>query len=329
MRRIGIHGAGLVSAFAGGRGLGAAFTLTATTVGAGNVTIHRLTPSGGTCTISWGDGSTTVVADGSVANHVHAYGGAGTWSISVSNPALITQLDIHDAQLSGLNTAQLAGSAITYFICYSLATPCTVRTADMVGWMPTNWYLYAMPAGTYVIDSADMAGWTPTNWQLYAMPAGTYNIDSADMVGWTPTYWYLLSMPAGTYSINSAHMAGWTPAYWWLASIHVASLTLTVASANFAGWTTCTNMRADNNSLLQAQVDEILYGMYCASIAPRTAAGGTINVAGSNQAPSGVYQAAAACPVDAATPGKEVAHELLNDGCGVGFPVWATVTFTP
>ena len=135
-------------------------------------------------------------------------------------------------------------------------------------------------------------------------------------------------MPAGTYNIDTADMALWTPTLWYLYSMHVASLTLTVASADFAGWTKTTTMRADGNSLIQAQVNEILYGMYRASIAPRTAAGGTINVGGTNAAPSGVYQAAAACPVDAATPGKEVAHELLNDGCGAGFNKWTTVTFT-
>jgi len=147
-----------------------------------------------------------------------------------------------------------------------------------------------------------MSAWTPTNWRLYSMPAGTYTIDSQHMSAWTPTYWWLYDMPAGlTFTINATH---------------------------FAGWTTTTNFQAQDNSLLQADVNKLLYGMYQASVVPRTAANGTINVGGTNAAPSGVFQAAAACPVDAATPGKEVQHELLNDGCGVGFNVWATVTVT-
>jgi len=186
-----------------------------------------------------------------------------------------------------------------------------------------------MPAGTYTIDSQHMSAWTPANWWLYNMPAGTYTIDSAHMSTWTPTYWYLFSMPAGTYTIDSQHMSAWTPTTFYLYSNHAASLTFTITAAHFAGWTTTTMFFANDNSLLQADVNALLYGMYLASVVPRTVASGTINVGGTNAAPSGVFQAAAACPVDAATPGKEVAHELLNDGCGVGFNTWATVTFTP
>ena len=34
------------------------------------------------------------------------------------------------------------------------------------------------------------------------------------------------------------------------------------------------------------------------------------------------------CPVTSSTDGKEIAHELLNDGCAVGFNKWTTVTIT-
>ena len=127
--------------------------------------------------------------------------------------------------------------------------------------------------------------------------------------------------------VSSVDMSAWTPTYWWLYDMP-AGLTFTINATHFAGWTTTTNFQAQDNSLLQADVNKLLYGMYQASVVPRTAANGTINVGGTNAAPSGVFQAAAACPVDAATPGKEVQHELLNDGCGVGFNVWATVTVT-
>ena len=81
-----------------------------------------------------------------------------------------------------------------------------------------------------------------------------------------------------------------------------------------------------NNALTQAQVNAVLWGLYQASIVPRTATGGTIDVAGGNAAPSGTFQAPASCPVTSGTPGKEVAHALRNDGCAVGFNTWATVT---
>jgi hypothetical protein len=333
-----------------------AMTLTATTVGDGDtVTLHRMTPVGGDITIDWGDGNTESVSPGDTANKTNTYASAGTYNIRISPASRLQQIDVHDSQLSGVDTNELRAAAITYWRCYSLGgeVESRVRTADMASWDPTSWYLYSMPAGTYDIDSADMASWDPTiwrlysmpagtyaidsadmaswdpsNWWLYSMPAGTYSIDSADMASWDPTRWLLFSMPAGTYDIDSADMASWDPTNWRLYSMPAGTLTVT-AAANFSGWTNTIEMRADGLSLAQAAVDDILYGMYQASAAPRTGTGGTINVGGSNAAPSGTYQAAAACPVDAATPGKEVAWELLNDTCGAFANHWTTVTFTP
>ena len=138
------------------------------------------------------------------------------------------------------------------------------------------------------------------------MPAGPYNIDSADMVAWTPATLWLYSMPAGTYTFAAVCMANWISA----TNIYVHSL-------------------PDGGvPLTQADVDAILLDIY-GSLATRTAVNGAIIISGTNAAPSGVFQAAAACPVDGATPGKEIAHELLNDTCATGGNVWATVTFTP
>ena len=182
------------------------FHMTATTTGASEtVSIARLTTYYNT-TIDWGDGSApeTLVANVTTAR-THVYATAGTYPITVNHAHLITQLKIDNAKLGGIDTAELKYSVLTYF-WVTLATGCTINSADMVNWRPMNWYLYSMPAGTYSISSADMVNWRPTFWWLYLMPAGTYDIDSADMVDWIPTYWYLLSMPAGTYDIDSADM---------------------------------------------------------------------------------------------------------------------------
>ena len=134
------------------------------------------------------------------------------------------------------------------------------------------------------------------------MPAGFGGtFSSADVSAWRPTYFYLLSMPAGY---------------------------VVTAGGGFAGWTTTSNFRVQGNALSQATVNAILWELYQAAATPRTVTGGTINVGGSNAAPSGTYQAPASCPVTVATPGKEVAHALLNDGCAVGFNKWTTVTVT-
>jgi hypothetical protein len=309
-----------------------ALTLTATTTGAAEtVTIHRMTPAAGkSLTIDWGDGNSTVVAAGDTANKSNTYASAGSYAISVTNALDIVQIDLHDSKLSGLKSAELAGSAITYFIASDLgaATPCVVRSSDMASWTPTDWWMRFMPAGgTYTIDSSHMASWTPTTWYLFSMPAGTYTIDSSHMASWTPTTWRMYSMPAGTYTIDSSHMASWTPTTWYLYSMPAG--TYTFAAANLTGWTKATTVLAHSLGLLQAAVDAILWGLYQATIS-RTAAGGIINVGGTNAAPSGTYQAAASCPVSAATPGKEIAHELINDGCNAiaAGETWTTVTIT-
>ena len=273
------------------------------------MTIARITPTSGQLTIFWGDGDSTVVAAGDLANHAHAYAGAGTWTITATPASRITQLRIFDPLLSGFHSAQLRGNAMTDFLCSGLgnAVASVIDSADMVAWPSPNWILSSMPAGgTYSINSTDMAAWTPTLWWLYTMPAGTYNIDTSDMVAWSPDSLSLYSMPAGTYTFAAGIMANWTRA----SSILVHSL-------------------LDGGvNLTQADVDGILLDVY-GSLATRVVINGIINVGGTSAAPSGIFQAAAACPVGALTPGKEIANELLNDGCATGGNTWAFVIFTP
>lgn len=121
--------------------------------------------------------------------------------------------------------------------------------------------------------------------------------DSADVSAWRPTTFYLRNMPAG-YAI-------------------------TASAGGFAGWVSTTNFRVDGNALSSATVTQILADFW-SGFATRTATAGTIDVGGSNQAPSGNYQAAN--PPD---EGKEYAYELLNDSQNVNpTKKWATVAFT-
>ena len=75
-------------------------------------------------------------------------------------------------------------------------------------------------------------------------------------------------------------------------------------------------------------MDAILWGLYQAAAAGRTASNGTINVGGTNAAPSGTYQAPTSCPVTVATPGKEIAYALTHDDCNEINNHWTTVTIT-
>ena len=73
--------------------------------------------------------------------------------------------------------------------------------------------------------------------------------------------------------------------------------------------------------LTQANVDAVLLSIYTRRMA-FTYATPSLDIGGTNLAPSGTYQAA--CPP---TTGKEYAYELVNDSCGSGHIKWA-VTFT-
>jgi len=206
----------------------------------------------------------------------------------------------------------------------------TFDSADVSAWRPTTFYLRSMPAGyAGTFDSADVSAWRPTDFRLYSMPAGyAGTFDSVDVSAWRPTTFYLHSMPAGyAGTFNSADVSAWRPATFYLYSMP-AGYTIT-PGGGWANWNTTTDFRVLGNGLLTATVDAILWELYQATLS-RTVTGGIINVGGSNQAPSGTFQAATACPVTAATPGKEVAHELLNDGCNAiaAGETWATVTFT-
>jgi hypothetical protein len=79
----------------------ATLDLTATTTGASQtVTLQRITPTGGTCTVSWGDGGAdSIIANGNTGTTTHVYAAAGSYNITISDPARITYLDLRDSKL--------------------------------------------------------------------------------------------------------------------------------------------------------------------------------------------------------------------------------------
>ena len=281
-----------------GGAAGASTTLyTVTTTGAQTHNIASLGVSAAT-TVYWGDGNSDIYTG--TAARSHAYAGAGTWVVSVDEPLYVTTLNLNDNKIT-LNSADVAAMAnVIDFRVYSLKAG-TFDSADVSAWRPSSFHLHSMPAGyAGTFNSADVSAWRPSAFLLHVMPAGyAGTFDSADVSAWQPAYFYLHSMPAG-YAIT--------------------------AGGGFANWSTTVNFYVQNNGLTAGTVDAILWELYQASTVPRTASGGTINISDSNAAPSGTYQAATSCPVTVATPGKEIAHELKNDGCAVGFNKWTTVT---
>jgi hypothetical protein len=99
--------------------------------------------------------------------------------------------------------------------------------------------------------------------------------------------------------------------------------TIIITAGGFAAWTTTTTFNMSNNGLLTAQVNQIGVDFY-AAFATRTATGGTGNVGGTNQAPSGTLQDG--CPPD---DGKEDFYELVNDSCSTNpTKKWTAWTIT-
>jgi hypothetical protein len=326
---------------------------TVTTTGAATHTIYSFgVVASQTCTVHWGDGETNDYTG--TAQRTHNYAAAGVWNVTITNPTAVRTFQMADNKVT-LNSADIAVmSGVTSFTAailkagtfdsadvsawrpsifrlYSMPSGYagTFDSADVSAWRPTTFHLYIMPSGyAGTFDSADVSAWRPTDFHLYSMPSGyAGTFDSADVSAWRPTTFYLNIMPSGyAGTFDSADVSAWRPTTFHLYIMPSATFALT-AGGGFANWTTTTDFRVYSNGLSSAVVDDILYELYQASATPRTATGGAIYIHGTNAAPTGTFQAAAGA-VDGDTAGKEVAHELKNDGQAVGFNVWTTVSYT-
>ena len=148
------------------------FTFTATTTTPSeSVQIDRLTTATDAF-LYWGDGTSTLLVAGTTTARTHTYATAGTHQVRLADARIIQQIDMRNAKLGSLNTAQLRGAVLTYWYCTAI-TGSTIRSADMVAWRPTTWQLSSMPAGgTYAIASADMVAWRPTTGNCSPCPLG-------------------------------------------------------------------------------------------------------------------------------------------------------------
>ena len=258
----------------------------------------------------------TLAANKQAATYQVITTGAATHTINSLGLSAATLVDWGDGStstLSGtaLRTHNYAGAGtwtVTIYLPENVTTfdirdnKVNLNSADIAPMVNVSTFIAtALHSGTF--DSADVSAWQPNDFRMYSMPAGySGTFDSADVSAWQPTIFYLHSMPA--------------------------IYTITISATGFAAWTATNNFQMQSNALSQAAVNSILWQLYQATVIPRTTTGGTINIGGSNAAPSGTFQAASACPVTVATDGKEIAYELLNDSCGAGFNKWSTVTIT-
>ena len=271
-----------------------------TTAPAQTLTINSFGVSAET-TIDWGDGNSNAYTG--TAQRTHQYASAGDYEITIDLPENVTTFDIRDSKVT-LNSADIADMVnVSTFIALSVKLG-TFNSSDISAWRPSQFQLIsAASVVSATFNSSDISAWRPSIFRVSQMPSGfAGTFDSADVSAWTPTLFRIFTMPA--------------------------SYDFTITDdTSFDGFISTTTFDLYDNALTQAQVDTILYSLYSMTTS-RTATNGGINVGSSNAAPSGTFQAAASCPVTTSTPGKEVAHELLNDTCAVVFNTWATVTIT-
>jgi hypothetical protein len=342
-----------------GRSQADTLTVYAKTTGAVESVVLAAIKSSVACTISWGDGAVSNLAAATTYSSLtHVYATAGTYPVVVASASKLTVLNLSNSKWAGLKSSELRSSTgLDDFRCYYSGSHASGRFAssDVSAWRPTVFYLYGMPAGyagTFnssdvsawrpsvfsinnmpagyagTFNSSDVSAWRPSNLYLYSMPAGyagTFN--SSDVSAWRPTYFYLYSMPAGyAGTFNSSDVSAWRPTYFYLHTM-ATNFTFTHSAGGFTNFLATTIFQMQSMAMSTSTVDAVLWDLYQATKAPRTGSAGNINVGGSNADPSGTYQAASSCPVTGSTPGKEIAHELKNDGCGAGFNKWTTVDY--
>ncbi len=272
-----------------------------------------------TATWDWGDGSALETGD----SMSHAYA-AGTYNVTLRLPRA-------DRWLAGINMSydRVVGDALLALRGCRNLTNITLPTnaglnsahslATLRGWWPLLTYLYL--ASTQSLITGTLAD----------LPAGMEYLSLSDTQ--STITGALADLPVGMTTLHLGRTQSTITGA--LADLPVGmeylSLRNTQSAITGGGAATSrklTTVRLDSLGLDQPAVDSILWSLYQAAITPRTETGGTINLGGTNAAPSGTFQAAASCPVTEDTDGAEIAHELLNDGCGEGFNKWATVTIT-
>jgi len=288
-------------------------------------------------------------------------GYAGTFnSADVANwrPSSFYQISMPTSFSGTFNSSDLTGwSPTNKFALASMSSYTgTVNSADISHWRPFSFRLYNMPAaysnGTF--KSEHIADWRPGLFYLQSMPSGyTGPFNSSDLTSWpTNATVFVQSMPASyTGTLNSADIAYWSPAAfrflglagfsgtfsssdvasWNPLSFHLYNMptgyTHVISANSYTNFIRCNAFIMSRNGFTTNQVDTILRDLYVAAKV-RTATGGSIDVSGSNQRPSGTLQACASPPVTDTTPGKEVAYELRLDSLGVITNHWTTVTTT-
>jgi len=287
-----------------------AFTVT-TTGASENISFSRITPTGQDIKISWGDGTIDTIADGNTGAVAHTYASAGTYNLRISNPDVITHLNMSGvSQLSGdIRTLRNLGPSLTHL--YLGFTSVSGDISAMQN-LTSLTYLY--------LNNTSVSGDISAMQNLTSLI--TINLSVTSVSGDISAAQNLTSLTG--MNLNNTSVSGDISAVQ-----NLTSLTYLNLSATSAGYATIgsylRNLTALRNCLLQdcgltaAECDNVLEDIYAGRMG-YTYATPVLNIGGTNAAPNGTYQAQ--CPP---TTGKEYWYELVNDSCGDGFNKW-TIT---
>ena len=336
--RVWASAGGLDSAAAAHSFLHRLFKLTATTTGAGQtVTLQRITPTGTSTTVYWGDGTSDTIAAGSTGVKTHVYAAAGAYTVVVNRPSILTSLHLQvlpnvtvgAGEIGGLNAltsltlnnlpnvtvgaGEIGGLNALNTLHLQVLPNATVGAGE-IGGLNALTYLYLNNLPNATVGAGEIGGLNALN-TLYLQVLPNVTVGAGEIGGLNAlTYLTLNNLPNAT--VGAGEIGGLNA---------LTSLTLQVLP-NLAVQTGLANLLrlvalVYENNLSNADQQSILSQLY-AAFPTRINTGGTIDLLGGGNAVSGgILQAA--CPP---TTTREYGFELTNDSCSVSLKHWASVT---
>jgi len=287
-----------------------AFTVT-TTGASENISFPRITPTGRDIKISWGDGTVDTIADGNTGAVAHTYASAGTYNLRISNPDVITYLDMSGvSQLLGdIRTLRNLSTSLTHLFLYSTGVFGDISAVQNLTSLTT-----------LHLNNTDVSGDISAVQNLTSLLR--LNLFNTGVFGDISAVQNLTSLT--TLNLYDTGVFGDISAVQNLTSLtHLYLNDTSVGYATVGSYlrnlTALRDCQLQDCALTATESDNVLEDIYAGRMS-FTYATPSLNIGGTNAAPNGTYQAQ--CPP---TTGKEYWYELVNDSCGDGFNQW-TVT---
>ncbi len=181
--------------------------------------------------VDWGDASSDLYTG--TGTRTHDYAGAGTWTVTITDPLLVTTFDLRDSKCVVTSAGLRVMANIDVSFLHSIKAG-LFNTADLVDWRPSYVYWGSWVAGSAgTFDSADLVDWRPTTFYFTFMPSGyVATLDTADVADWRPTIFHVSYMPA--------------------------SVSVAVTPGSMSLWSSIVELAMSGLGLLQADVDGLI-----------------------------------------------------------------------